>query len=347
MNLLKKLFLLIPLFFLLTITTFAEETNKNSQFQVSIIPNNHQVSSNSTFFDLLLNPKEETELGMIITNLGGEDIDVTVEPTNATTTQNGEIDYGRLDNNYQKDSSLKISFIDLIDSKKRISLGPNESKTINFHLKAPEKEQDGIILGGFVVYADHKDIKQDKNNNILIQNKYEIRKAVRIQMNKNVITPKLKLNKIAFNWIDNTPALTANIQNITSTMFGDITINSTITEKKTGKIIKEQTTYNMEMAPNSNFYYPIFWYDQEIIEGDYHLDMTVSSGSETWKLNRDFDISKNESTKFADFYEKEKNKKKSWIDYFIVFLVFLIPLIIIFVVIYIKYSVKKKKKNYR
>lgn len=338
------LFTLIGVFtyFSFSITGLAKE--ENNLFKVTIVPNDLQKNQEDSFFDLLVEPNDQTKLSLLITNTGKEKKKIIISPTNATTNKNGEVDYSELNAADSRDSSLKVALTDLIDEKKEVDLKAGETQKVDFNLKIPKEEFDGVILGAFVVYVDETGISSQpgkKNTGMTIQNKFEIRKVIQIQQTNKIIIPDLKLNDVGFNWVDNTPALTANIQNLSPTLFGGISIKATVREKNNSKLIKEYSATDIEMAPNSNFNFPIFWYNQEIREGNYSLLLNISSGSQTWDLDKVFQISKKDSTKYNELYRETSNNKLTWVDFLIIGLIILVFLILIAITAFIL----KDKKN--
>lgn len=338
-------FMIIIFIFSFPIFSSAEE-DENSLFNVTVIPNELQKKTDSSFFDLLVEPNDQTKLNLLVTNTGREKKKIIISPTNATTNRNGEVDYSEINKNEIRDSSLKIALTDLIEEKKIVDLEPGETKKVEFNLKIPSEEFDGIILGAFVVYVSEDISTEEDGNNdsgMVIKNKFEIRKVIQIQEKQTIPIPQLKINDIGFNWIDNTPALTVNIQNTKPTLFGEISIKATVREKNKKKLVKEYSVSNFEMAPNSNFDFPIFWYNQEIVEGNYWLNLDISSGSQKWELEKDFSISKKDSTKFNNFYQEKKKEKLIWIDYLVASLFFLIFLVLAYVSFFL---IKNKKGQF-
>lgn len=338
-------FMIIIFIFSFPIFSSAEE-DENSLFNVTVIPNELQKKTDSSFFDLLVEPNDQTKLNLLVTNTGKEKKKIVISPTNATTNRNGEVDYSEINKNEIRDSSLKIALTDLIEEKKIVDLEPGETKKVEFNLKIPSEEFDGIILGAFVVYVSEDISTEEDGNNdsgMVIKNKFEIRKVIQIQEKQTFPIPQLKINDIGFNWVDNIPALTVNIQNTKPTLFGEISIKATVREKNKKKLVKEYSVANFEMAPNSNFDFPIFWHNQEIVEGNYWVNLDISSGSQKWKLEKDFSISKKDSTKFNNFYQEKKKEKLKWIDYLIASLFFLIFLVLAYVYFFL---IKNKKGQF-
>ncbi len=309
----KPSIFLSSLFLFLLISTARSQlifAENNNQFSVSLVPNEFQATENFDYFDLLMSPNEKTSVSLLITNTGSENIRVVVIPTNATTNQQGEISYSRIQSNTSKEANLLHPFTSLVEKEQTSIIKPNESKSITFHLKTPETPFNGIILGGFVISIDEDFPITDnskKEDMVFIKNKYEIRKAIRIRENKREVKPIISLGSIDFKSINNSPALTVDIRNEAAVMFGDISIESIIREKRSKKIIKQETITGLEMAPNSIFNFPIFWSNQLITKGDYRLNLKITSGSMMWNLNKDFKITKQDSLKFSNYMDSEKN----------------------------------------
>lgn len=313
---------------------------------MSVKPSKFHVGEDFSYFDLSMEPKEEDTLSLLLINNGKSDLELVVSPTNATTNQEGLIDYSKKDDGYKYDSTLKTPFTSLISKEQTIKLKPNEQKAVTFNLKMPETPVDGTILGGFVISPkDEKETnkKKDKSGGIQFKNKFEIRKAVIINDEENNQFPELKLNKITHELVNNIPATTINIQNTKPVMFGDLTIESQIINKKNNKIVKEQIDESLEMAPNSNFDLPIYWNNQKLTNGDYTLHISAYSGTKTWDLSQDFNVTKKNLLDFDDYYKDQKNiETPLWLKITIYSSIFLGVIILIGSLFFFRKTNKKR-----
>lgn len=342
----NHLFLFI-LFLTISSSTFADKTDID--FSVSIKPSNFHVGEDFSYFNLAMEPKEEDALSLLISNNGQSDLDLIISPINATTNQEGLIDYSKKDKQYKYDSSLKVPFTSLVSEEQLITLKPNEQRAVTFDLKMPESPIEGTVLGGIIVSPkdkeDNRKKKKNKTGDIQFKNKFEIRKAVIINDEKNTQTPELKLTNVQQKLVNNIPATTVNIQNINPVMFGDLTIETQIINKKNNKVVKEQINESVEMAPNSNFDLPIYWNNQRLENGNYTLNISAYSGTKTWNLSQDFDVTKKNSLAFDDYYKDHKTiETPLWLKIVIYGSVTLGVLILVGS-LFIYYKTNKQKKT--
>lgn len=326
--------------------SFAED---NVNFSVSLKPSALQVGDDFSYYNLKILPKQEETLYLLVTNNGKEKLNLSVTTVNATTSQEGIIDYSKRDKNYKYDNTLKTPFTSITDKEQEISLEPNEQQIVSVTIKMPDTPVNGTILGGIVISPIEKKINEKKETSgIKIKNNFEIKKAVVLNNDDNKILPELKLNKINTTLINNTPATTINIQNTKPVMFGELNIETEVFDKKTGKSIRKQTNTDLEMAPNSNFDLPIFWNNQRLPVGEYTININATSGNENWKLTKDFPMTEESFLEFDDFYDTEKQiTTPFWMNLLIITLIIVcIILFLVFIFFYkAKIQTKKRKKQ--
>lgn len=324
--------------------TVARADGKNDlSFTMDVKPVENQIDTKATYYDLLVTPGQKQVLTVIVTNTGTDTKKIDVTPTNAITNQNGVIDYSKQSDDFKNDSTLKYPFTTLVGKAQSVELAPNESKEVNFDLSVPEESFQGMILGGFLVDLQEKEEEDSESSGgVKIVNKFQLVKAVRLRESEDTISPELKLNDVVPALVSYRTAVTANIQNTEPTMFGDMTVEANVTRKGQTEVIKSVTKKNLEMAPNSNFDFPIMWGTQRLSPGDYTLNLVATSGEKEWKFTKDFTITAEESDKInEEAVDLEEESTPYWI--YIVIAVGLILLIIIIIVLV--YFHKKKKRE--
>ncbi|WP_317913830.1 DUF916 domain-containing protein [Carnobacterium maltaromaticum] len=146
----KKKFLIVLSIIFICIISFPKESQADSMaYSVKAdIPEN-QIDKAKTYFDLKMAPGQRQEISLTVSNSGDEETSIFITPNNATTNQNGVIDYS--EEKAKLDSTLKIPLTSIISGKQEVKLNPKETKQVTFVIQMPEKEYSGDILGGFYI----------------------------------------------------------------------------------------------------------------------------------------------------------------------------------------------------
>lgn len=314
-----------------------KDNDEKSSFTVSVKQEDNQIDKNVSYFDLKVIPKQQQDLTLIIGNTGDRTKKIVITPNNAMTNNQGVIEY---QGPAKHDKFLR--FTDMVSKQKEVILKPGESKSVTFKLSIPEKSFDGVILGSFVTRVKEVEDYDDAEDS-LIRNEFQINKGVILRESEKKILPELKLNKIKPNLVNGQPAITANIENLKPVAFGEMTIKANVIDKKTKKVVKQQESKNLEMAPYSNFDYAINYGEQPIEPGDYSLVLDISSGSAKWQLDDSFYISKDEGSKSVTNSKTENPiEQPKWVFGVLILLVIIFITIILMVIIV--YWVKNRTK---
>lgn len=304
------------------------------------IPEN-QLDKDKTYFDLLVKPGDTQDLELEIKNTSNETLKLYVEPQVATTNQNGELEYSVKPKKY--DSTLTNPITKMLSGKQAVTIDPMAEKKVTFKLKVPEKPFSGKIVGGFNVYdqANEKEEKtKSKKDDVQIKNLFSFVLGIKLQENENEVKPNLKLNDVKAGLFNYRTAITANIQNTKPGFVSDLTINA-----KIRKIGSKETLYKIEqsdiqMAPNSNFDLPISLENQEIVPGNYEINMTASSKQGKWRFDKKFNITNEEAEQFnEEAVEKEEKPNNN-----LMMIVIISASVVVLLLIVIIYLLWRRRK---
>ena len=307
------------------------------------IPEN-QINKTLTYFDLKMEPGQEQEISLTVSNSSDKQTTIILSPNSATTNQNGVIDYGQ--NKGKVDSTLKIPLSSVISKEQEVTLAPNETKQVLFTLKMPDKLFNGILLGGFyVTKKEEAEDSKEAEKNVQIKNNYSYVIGIQLRETLEEVKPQLKMNQIKPALLNYRTAVTVNLQNTEATIIKEFDVHAKVRKKGNGTVLHEATKADMSMAPNSNFDFPISWDNQSLEPGTYTLDMTAKSGENQWTFEEDFTISAKESkTLNTDAVELEK-KAPNWT--LIILSVIGAMTLLIGGMLYLIYKHKKKKEAAR
>lgn len=298
-----------------------------ANFTLAIQEPKNQIDQNTGYFNVLVEPKQEQKLTVVVNNLSDQQNTITIRPVSAYTNGNGIVAYRR--RMTPRYSSASYHWTDLIIEKKQtvvIPAGGQASTT--FTLKIPDTSIAGLIDGGFRATSNQSDT-QTVQKGFKIRNKYALIMGATAQMSKTYVSPELKLNKVKPGLVANTTTLLANIENTEPSLFGEMTIDAKVTKRGSDKVLHSAKRSNLSMAPMSNFNYQIDWNREPFKVGKYTLHLTAKSGVKTWRFTRNFTIA---SAKADKVNKKAVNLKKPNYWWLWLLLLLLLLLIIWFVI---------------
>ncbi|MGC3749121.1 DUF916 and DUF3324 domain-containing protein [Enterococcus faecalis] len=300
------------------------------------IPEN-QIGKSSSYFDLKMAPNSEQDISVTIFNNSNEKETIIVEVNNALTNQNGVIDYTK--HGRKTDESLKYPIEKLVtNNRQKIEFSPGETKKeVSFHIKMPSEKIIGTILGGVHVFKDNRN-KANEKQNVTIENLYSYVLGIQIRENLNTIQPVMNLKEIKPILANYRTAVAAKLQNSTPTILRKVSIDAQVFKKNSKEILYKTRKTDMNVAPNTNFNFPINWKNEELKSGKYTLKMHVESDQGQWDFVKDFTIKKNEVKKLN---EKAVELRKS--DNTLVYV--LITIIIMLTSGFIWFYLKTKKED--
>ncbi|HCT8121450.1 DUF916 and DUF3324 domain-containing protein [Enterococcus faecalis] len=301
------------------------------------LPENQQ-DKEHTYFDLLMEPKQQQTISITFENQSDDPIELEVNWNSAQTNDNGVIDYKGT--RERKDNSLEYELKKLITGEHSIKLDSKEKREVPYTINMPEKKYDGILLGGFHIHKKNKD--SGNKQKVQIKNDYSYVIGIQLRETEKQVAPELKLNTVEPGLNNYRTTLYANLQNTSSTMIKDMTVTAEVYKEKSAEVLHKTVKNNQSMAPNSNYNFPISWDNQSFQPGKYSLKLNaVDKVGHKWSFNKDFEIKDN-----AKKYNKEAveiNERVNKNDYIIYTLIFILTLavgIIAYLLINLKKNVK-------
>ncbi|MBK5028601.1 DUF916 and DUF3324 domain-containing protein [Enterococcus faecium] len=287
----------------LTSSVHAEE-NQSSQGGYSIegIANEHQISSDVSYFYLYETPGSTDQLKVKLINQSDSEKILQVKVTNANTNSNGLIDYtGKLPDH----QTLKTPLTSLLKPKEEhVTVPAHSEKIATLDLAMPPKEQSGIILGGIVV-SDITD-NQTEESQLSVGNTYSYTLGVVLTNDKegkisvdNGID--ITLEKVEAKSVSGKRIVQADILNDNPYMLEQSTVEGKILSEKGNKVLKERKVENVRMAPYSVYPFQFDWEKENLEAGTYIFKGSVKTANDTWEFTKTFTITDKET--------KEINKK--------------------------------------
>lgn len=299
----KGLFIMLSIFssFLLTVPVNAneEKTAGMAGFTYSIKFPDNQIDKELGYYHLKMNPGEQQNLDIALSNPSSEKVTVDVKINGAKTNQNGVIEYG--ESSIKNDSSLKFNFTDVVKAPQSVELAPGETKNLELKVNMPETEYDGIIAGGIqLMRAGQAEDDPNNGGGSKIINQYAYVVALVLQETDTIIIPDLSLNSIKAGQSNYRNTIFINYSNIKAAYLNDMTTEVQITKKGKSTVLYERKQTAMRMAPNSFIDFPISMNGERMEKGDYVADILVTSGNQKWAWKEEFKITDEDANKFNE-----------------------------------------------
>jgi len=322
---------------LVWLTPFASASEFN--FGVyTVIPDN-QIDKQKSYFNLKMEPNQKQTLTIQLKNDTEED--VVIEPIihSATTNINGVVEYGPT--SAERDSSLPYELGDLIQTEKEITIPAKGSKDLQLNVTMPEEEFDGILAGGITLEEKKTTSKntEETTQGVSIENRYAYVVGITLQETDEIVKQDLQLHDVKAGQVNARNVINATLQNPTATYLNRFEVDAEVTKKGKTEVLYKSEKQDMQMAPNSNFEYPISLNGEKFKSGTYTLHVKAKSSKESWEFEKDFTIKGEEVKQFnaTDVSIEGPN--------YLAYLVGLLILLVAGLLLFIFYSKKKQKKQ--
>lgn len=357
----KKL-LILSTVLLAVLGIVSETTVQASQLGFSVTANVRELdnrASDQSFFDLILKPGEKQTVTVTLKNDTNRKMTVEQTATTATTNINGVVEYSP--NDIQPDESLKFNYDDLIKLDDEIVLPAHSEKEVEIELEMPKEEFDGQLVGGLTYREKIEEEKAQHSDDegLAVTNRYSFVIALLMRQNKNTVEPDLKLHDVGPGQVNYRNVINANLQNPKMTMLNRMHVNARVQGIDNPEIVHDVNQNLMQMAPNTNFDFPISLQGEALRPGRYLLSMTVnaveddqgeytatdSEGKEIayrheWQFEREFTITAAKADELNERDVTIEQKDRSWLKWLIIGLLLLLLLLFLWFILW-----KRRKKE--
>lgn len=356
MNKIKPFFAIILLFFGILGSTgkvLASEFN----FAVNpVIPAN-QIDKEKTYFDLKMTPGEEQTIEVQLRNDTENDLIIETAINSATTNLNGVVEYGT--NKIKADKSLQHNLKEYTEVASEIELPKRSEIIVPVKVKMPMEKFDGIMVGGITFkekIIENKTTDSSDEKGLAIKNEYSYVVALLIRQNQTSVEPDLKLMKVGPAQVNARNVINVGLQNPKANYLNQLRVESKISKKGQNESLYQADSEGLQMAPNSNFNYPISLNGAKLEAGDYTMKMVAygersstgkykvmnSEGKEEtytykWVFEKDFNVEGNVA--------KELNAKDVTIETNDTWLYILIGILIVFAIFLFLFLKRRKRQE--
>lgn len=289
-----KWILLFALFVLLVPIQSANASEFN--FSVTTVIPDNQLDPDKTYFDLLLEPGDTQTVEMLLQN--DTDSDVVIAPTihSATTNLNGVVEYGP--NDIQADETLQFPLEEWVSTAEEIVVPAGGEFMLPLQIEMPDQAFDGVIAGGITLQEqqDSKDTATNEGDQGLsIENEYAYVVGIVLQQNENAIQPTLNMLDVFPDQLNARNVIQATLQNPEAMYINQLAVDAVV-KNESGEVVFEAAQDMMQMAPNSQFNFPISLNGQPLEPGDYRLELAATAMGEEWNWDEAFSIEADEAS---------------------------------------------------
>lgn len=309
-------------------------------FSVTTIQSERQINQEVSYFDILLKPDETEILKVYLRNDTNEERTIEVSIKSADTNDNGVVEYSS--ESIDTDISLRYNISDYVSYEKEINIPSHSTIELPITVWSPDASFDGIIAGGISFKEKIETVKEETSSGIGIQNEFSYEVALLIRQNKTLPNADLKLLDVAPGQLNYQNVIYAKLQNPVARYLNRLAIQAEV--YRGGQLVYATEKTALQMAPNTNFSFPIDLNGDKLKAGSYELKLyastqtTDNSKESEWFFTEQFEIAEEEAQKNNQTVVKKKMKIESYALISILFNLILIPILL---VVFLK---KKRKK---
>jgi len=318
----------IVVIFILTLffgpVAFADQS---AGFSVRPILSENQVNSEVGYFDLNLEPGESQTLSLELRNMSDEEINLSISVHTAFTNVSGVVEYGS--DADVPDDTLPFFLVDYIQGDGKITLSEGETKQVDLLLTLPEdKPFEGVLAAGIRV-EEIKDSEHLSEESMAIENTLSYVMGLVVSNKREQLSPELDLLAVYADQLNFRNVFSAQIQNQSGTFVNQLEVSASIyNEDQTERLYSTEAS-GMQMAPHSNFAFPISLNGESFVPGTYVLHLQANSGELEWEWTRSFVVDDQTSKTF----NRQDITIPSQTNYWLLVSIFLVILLLLVILI--------------
>lgn len=264
-----------------------------------VFPEN-QIDSKLSYYYLKMQPGQTQTVEIQVTNTSDQPIKVDAQANSAMTSIHGAIDYLPESKENKFDKTLKVPFSTIASVDKNISIPAKETVNVPVTIAMPPEEFNGVVLGGVeFIQTDEDQAQEESSGGMAIRNRFRYIVVFKLTESDVAVKPELKLNQVKAAQVSYRNVVSANLQNIEPAIANDVRIEAKVTRKGSTTVLYEQDKKDMQIAPNTNFNFPIPLGKKPFEAGKYTLYLIVTArDDQKWEFKKDFDITRDEANKY-------------------------------------------------
>lgn len=310
-----------------------------SELNFAVIPQKptNQIDAKKGYFDLKVTPNQTQELSVLLKNTTNKAVIIKPKIAATTTNTGGVVEYGPSDK--KNDETLQHDMTAIVTTESKVTIKADSTYELKLKVTMPKESFKGSITGGLTLEEEiDKKAQTDSGSGMSINNRYSYVVGIQLREDTKMVKPELQLNKVEAGQRNYRNVIGANLQNTQPTYVNQLKVKAKITKKDSDAVLYKSTKESMQMAPNSNFDYPIeLGKGEELKPGKYTLNMTAKSYQNEWHWKKDFTITGEVAKKLN---KKDVTIEQSYFMYYIIGGVLLLLILTLLLLI-----LKKRKKK--
>lgn len=242
-----------------------------------------------------VNAKDEKSFTVTVHNLSSKSEKYTLSVVDATTSSDGSIVYAP---GNKTANTFQAKLGDMVTpTKHTLTVPAKATKNVAYRIKVPAKGFKGDVLGA--VYVKRQSVSGSNGSGMGVNNAFAMSIPVHLQSGdvKSII-PTLELQSSSLTTLSRKAVIETSLVNQSARMFGQITMNSTVTNAA-GKTVAKSELKDAEMAPAGIMTYQIPLTQKSLEPGTYTVRLKLTSGKRTFNLKDTFKVSREHIVKAA------------------------------------------------
>lgn len=296
------------------------------------LPKDNIGGNHSGYFNLKLSANKTRRVRIKVFNPTGNILTITSEVKDATTDDNGGIDYLGL---HQVNHKLLPKMGDsIVKIPKNIKLKPNETKWVTITIDPGKSLFKGQKLMALNLSSVETDTKSSVNNKFVY--------AIGLVLNGNDLK-KNEYKMIASDGIktriikDHKAAISIKIDNPDPEFLSNVKVTASLKNDKWGMIRYDNVLKNVKIAPNSSFYDDVLLKELRLVPGLYKMTLNVKTDKYTKTIHKYVKITSSDAS-----YINRNNY--AYLKFRNIILGVLGALILIIIVVWLLIRRKRKRK---
>ena len=294
----KKIILIFVLVsYLLVSKQVMAKTEQNNPlgFSIEAVTSENQIDNEIPYFYLKTEPGKSQQVKVKVTGTSKEPVKIKTYLANAGTSDAGSINY--LPKN-EADETLKDSLEEIATVEPTdLELKQGETKEVVITINPPTTNYDGIKLGS--VYFERADKTEEEG---MVKSAFSYNVAIMLSESDTTTNDgkEFKLLSVKPQLVKAQKTVTLRLQNPEPKMISDLSMKVQIVNKKNNKVVKTQKLEKGSVAPNSHFDFSVDWGLDVIPAGKYIAKVQANSNSESWSLEKEFEITSEQAKKMNE-----------------------------------------------
>jgi hypothetical protein len=163
----------------------------------------------------------------------------------------------------------------------------------------PKDAFEGYLAGGLRITEVKEEGDRDapEGEGVAIKNEFAHVVGVVVSNTRDSVQPELELLDVFADQLNYRNVISATLQNFTPTFVNQLAVEATVKRAGESDVLYKASKEKMQMAPNSNFNFPISLEGDRFRSGNYVLELTAKSGDNEWSWTREFTIEADEARK--------------------------------------------------